>query len=316
MSKKILVIMDPIESINIKKDTTYQLMLSAQVYGHELYYMDPGSLSINSCEPVGSISRIKLHKEKKIFYEKLEANKIQLSKFDYILMRLDPPVNNNYIYITYILDMIKNKNKNIKVLNTGSSLRNYNEKLITLNFPNHIPDTILTCSKNELSLFKKKHKKIILKPLNLMGGKSIYLIDESDKNFNVITEDMTCSWNNYIIAQEYLPDANKGDKRIIVINGKVIEESVIRVPNNNDHRANLASGGSIKKYNLTQEEIKICKEVAKFLFEKNIFLAGIDMIGNKITEVNITSPTCFSEINNFHNIDLGKTFWEVVNELN
>ena len=313
MSKKILIIMDPIESINIKKDTTYQLMLSAQAYGHELYYVAPGSLSINSCEPVGSISRIKLHKEKKIFYEKLEANKILLSKFDIILMRLDPPVNNNYIYITYILDMVKNKN--IKVLNTGSSLRNYNEKLITLNFPSHIPDTILTCCKNELSLFKKKHKKIILKPLNLMGGKSIYLIDEFDKNFNVIAEDMTCSWKNYIIAQEYLHDAIEGDKRIIVINGEVIEESVIRVPNNNDHRANLASGGSIKKYNLTQSEIKICKEVAKFLFEKNIFLAGIDMIGNKITEVNITSPTCLTEINDFHNIDLGKRFWEAVNEL-
>jgi len=313
MSKKILIIMDPIESINIKKDTTYQLMLSAQAYGHKLYYMIPGSLSINSCEPVGSISRIKLHKEKKIFYEKLEANKIQLSKFDIILMRLDPSVNNNYIYITYILDMVKNKN--IKVLNTGSSLRNYNEKLITLNFPSHIPDTILTCCKNELSLFKKKHKKIILKPLNLMGGKSIYLIDEFDKNFNVIAEDMTCSWKNYIIAQEYLHDAIEGDKRIIVINGEVIEESVIRVPNNNDHRANLASGGSIKKYNLTQSEIKICKEVAKFLFEKNIFLAGIDMIGNKITEVNITSPTCLTEINDFHNIDLGKRFWEAVNEL-
>ena len=313
MSKKILIIMDPIESINIKKDTTYQLMLSAQAYGHELYYMIPGSLSINSCEPVGSISRIKLHKEKKIFYEKLEANKIQLSKFDIILMRLDPPVNNDYIYITYILDMVKNKN--IKVLNTGSSLRNYNEKLITLNFPSHIPDTILTCCKNELSLFKKKHKKIILKPLNLMGGKSIYLIDEFDKNFNVIAEDMTCSWKNYIIAQEYLHDAIEGDKRIIVINGEVIEESVIRVPNNNDHRANLASGGSIKKYNLTQSEIKICKEVAKFLFEKNIFLAGIDMIGNKITEVNITSPTCLTEINDFHNIDLGKRFWEAVSEL-
>ena len=313
MSKKILIIMDPIESINIKKDTTYQLMLSAQAYGHELHYMIPGSLSINSCEPVGSISRIKLHKEKKIFYEKLEANKIQLSKFDIILMRLDPPVNNNYIYITYILDMVKNKN--IRVMNTGSSLRNYNEKLITLNFPSHIPDTILTCCKNELSLFKKKHKKIILKPLNLMGGKSIYLIDEFDKNFNVIAEDMTCSWKNYIIAQEYLHDAIEGDKRIIVINGEVIEESVIRVPNNNDHRANLASGGSIKKYNLTQSEIKICKEVAKFLFEKNIFLAGIDMIGNKITEVNITSPTCLAEINDFHNIDLGKRFWEAVNEL-
>jgi len=313
MSKKILVIMDPIESINVNKDTTYQLMLAAQNIGHELYYMNPGTLSVDLCEPFGSISKIKINKEKELFYEKAEENKIQLSEFNYVLMRLDPPVDNNYIYITYILDMIKNKN--IKVLNTGSSLRNYNEKLITLNFPNHIPDTLLTCNKKEIHVFKEKHKKIILKPLNLMGGKSIYLIDEFDKNFNVITEDMTNSGKNYILAQEYLPAASMGDKRIIVINGQVIEESVIRIPNNNDHRSNLASGGSIEKYNLTKDEMIICKEVASFLKEKDIFLAGIDMIGDKITEVNITSPTCIAEINDFHNVDLGKIFWKTINEL-
>ena len=149
-------------------------------------------------------------------------------------MRIDPPVDNNYIYKTYILDLIENYN--VKVLNSGYSLRNYNEKLITLNFPKHIPDTIVTSNKKDIENFKNKHKKIILKPLNLMGGRSIYLLEELDKNLNVIYEDMTDLGRNYIMAQEYLEDAKKGDKRIIIINGIVIKEAAIRISSNNDHR--------------------------------------------------------------------------------
>ena len=308
MSKKILIIMDPIESINIEKDTTYQLMKSAQNIGHELYYLIPGTMAIRSLEPVGVASKIKLTKNKTTFYNLSDNIDCILSDFDYILMRKDPPVDNNYIYKTYILDLIKNSST--KVINTGFSLRNHNEKLIILNFPEHIPDTIVTSNKKNLESFKKKHKKIILKPLNLMGGRSIYFIENTEKNLNVIFEDMTSFGNNYIIAQEYLEDAKKGDKRIIVINGKVIKEAVIRVSDDKDHRANLASGGSIKKYILNKEEIKICENIANFLSRENIFFAGIDMIGNKITEINITSPTCIAEINKFHNIDLGKFFWE------
>ena len=308
MSKNILMIMDPIESININKDTTWQLMLSAQNLDYELHYLIPGTLAISSLEPVGEIARIKLSDNKVSSYSLSKSKKSILSKFDYILMRIDPPVDNNYIYKTYILDLIKNYN--VKVLNSGYSLRNYNEKLITLNFPKHIPDTIVTSNKKDIENFKNKHKKIILKPLNLMGGRSIYLLEELDKNLNVIYEDMTDLGRNYIMAQEYLEDAKKGDKRIIIINGIVIKEAAIRISSNNDHRSNIASGGNIEKYILNEEEIKICEEVASFLIEKNIFFAGIDMIGNKITEVNITSPTCVTEINEFHNIDLGKMFWE------
>lgn len=308
MSKNILMIMDPIESININKDTTWQLMLSAQNLDYELHYLIPGTLAISSLEPVGEIARIKLSDNKVPSYSLSKSKKSILSKFDYILMRIDPPVDNNYIYKTYILDLIENYN--VKVLNSGYSLRNYNEKLITLNFPKHIPDTIVTSNKKDIENFKNKHKKIILKPLNLMGGRSIYLLEELDKNLNVIYEDMTDLGRNYIMAQEYLEDAKKGDKRIIIINGIVIKEAAIRISSNNDHRSNIASGGNIEKYILNEEEIKICEEVASFLIEKNIFFAGIDMIGNKITEVNITSPTCVTEINEFHNIDLGKMFWE------
>jgi glutathione synthase len=225
-------------------------------------------------------------------------------------MRKDPPVDNNYIYMTYILDLIDKKNT--KVINSGFALRNQNEKLITLNFPKHIPESIITSKKEDVEEFKKIHKKIILKPLNLMGGHSIYLIGEKDKNFNVILEDLTNRGRNYIIAQKYIDEATNGDKRIIIINGEVIKEAVIRKPNFEDHRSNLASGGTIEKYILNSDEVKICNEIAFFLKKEDIFFAGVDMIGDKITEVNITSPTCIAEINKFHNVDLGKKFWNKI----
>ena len=145
-----------------------------------------------------------------------------------------------------------------------------------------------------------------------MGGRSIYMLAAHDKNLNVILEDMTNLGSDYIIAQQYLEEVKEGDKRIIIINGEVIKQAVIRISKGNDHRSNLASGGSIKKYILNEEELKICKEVAIFLKKENIQFAGLDMIGNKITEINITSPTCIAEINKFHNIDLGTYFWEKI----
>ena len=147
-----------------------------------------------------------------------------------------------------------------------------------------------------------------------MGGRSIYMLEENDKNLNVIFEDMTNMGRDPIIVQQYLEEAKDGDKRIIIINGEVIRESVIRIPNKNDHRSNLASGGSIEKYLLDKDEFKICEKVATFLKKENIQFAGLDMIGNKITEINITSPTCVAEINKFHNINLGKYFWKKLND--
>ena len=310
MRKKVLVIMNSIETIDISKDSTYQLMVAAQKMGHDLYYVMPGSLSISSSSAKGHIGNIKLYENKEDFYEISNISESIIKKFNYVLMRLDPPVDDNYMYITYILDIIQKNN--IKVINPGNSLRNNNEKLITLNFPKHIPETIVTCSTKELKNFLLKYKKIILKPLNLMGGRSIYLLDENDKNANVIFEDMTKLDSKYIMAQEYLPESEKGDKRIIIINGKVFKEAVIRVPSSDDHRGNIASGGTIRKYILNKKEISICEEVALYLKKEGIIFAGIDMIGEKITEVNITSPTCIAEINKFHNLNLGEIFWKEV----
>ena len=308
MNKKILVIMDPIESINIQKDTTYQLMLSAAKLNYELYYLIPNSLAINSFEAVGEIAKLDIYHDSENFYKLSSPLKEGISNFDFVLMREDPPVDNNYIYKSFILDLVK-ENKT-KVINSGFALRNFNEKLITLNFPKYIPDTIVTSNKKDIENFKKKHQKIILKPLNLMGGRSIYYIEELDKNFNVIFEDMTDMGRNYIMAQKFLEEVAEGDKRIIIINGNVIEHSIIRKSSENDHRSNIASGGYIEKYTLNSNEKKICKEVGNYLSSNNIFFAGVDMIGEKITEINITSPTCIAEINKIHDIDVGKIFWE------
>ena len=314
MSKKVLIIMDPIESIDIKKDTTYQLILSAQEFGYKVSYLIPETLSINSNGPTGKIGDLKINKKNDPFFKISKIKSKQLSNFDYILMRKDPPVDNNYIYITQILDSINQKNS--KVINPGFALRNHNEKLITLNFPRYIPESLVSCSKDDIQKFRSLHKNIILKPLNLMGGRSVYFLEEKDKNFNVILEEITNMGKNYILAQQYIKEASIGDKRIIVINGEVYKEAVIRKPNKNDHRSNLAAGGTIKKYLLNKKELNICNEIANYLKNENIFFAGIDMIGDKITEINITSPTCISEINKFHNIDLGMKFWEKINEFN
>ena len=263
MNKKILIIMDPIESINIKKDTTYQLMLSAAKLNYELYYLIPNSLAIKSFEAVGEIAKLDIYHDSENFYKLSSPLKEGISNFDFVLMREDPPVDNNYIYKSFILDLVK-ENKT-KVINSGFALRNFNEKLITLNFPKYIPDTIVTSNKKDIENFKKKHQKIILKPLNLMGGRSIYYIEELDKNFNVIFEDMTDMGRNYIMAQKFLEEVAEGDKRIIIINGNVIEHSIIRKSSENDHRSNIASGGYIEKYTLNSNEKKICKEVGNYL---------------------------------------------------
>ena len=310
MNKKILIIMDPIETINIKKDTTYQLIVSAQEIGYEVHYLIPETLAIKNLKPIGIVGKLQVDKNKTPFFHISDTKELEIEKFDYVLMRKDPPVDNNYIYMTYILDLVDKKNT--KVINSGFSLRNQNEKLIILNFPRHIPESLLTCNKEDVEQFKNSYKKIILKPLNLMGGKSIYLLEEKDKNFNVILEDLTNMGKNYILVQEYIDEAVIGDKRIIVIDGVVNEEAVIRKPDSKDHRANLASGGTIEKYILNEDEKTICNEVASYLKKENILFAGIDMIGKKITEVNITSPTCIAEINKFHNIDLGRKFWNKI----
>jgi len=314
MSKKVLFIMDPIESIDIKKDTTYQLILSAQEFGYKAFYLTPETLSINSDGPVGKIGELKINKNNEPFFKILNIKSSYLSDFDYILMRKDPPVDNNYLYVTQILDSINKKYS--KVINPGFTLRNHNEKLITLNFPKHIPESLVSCNRDDIEKFRNIHKNIILKPLNLMGGRSVYFLEEKDKNFNVIFEEITNMGKNYILAQKYIKEASIGDKRIIVINGEVYKEAVIRKPNATDHRSNLAAGGTIEKYLLNEEEINICNEIANFLQNENIYFAGIDMIGKKITEINITSPTCISEINKFHNINLGMKFWEKINEFN
>ena len=314
MTKKVLIIMDPLESINIKKDTTYQLIISAQEFGHKVYYLKPETLSINSMGPTGKIYEVEVSKKNSYPLKISNVKSYNLSDFDFILMRKDPPVDNNYIYMTHVLDSVNNKHT--RIINPGFTLRNHNEKLITLNFPEHIPKSLVTCNKEDIQEFKSMHKKIILKPLNLMGGRSVYFLDQNDKNFNVIFEEITNMGKNYILAQKYIEEAINGDKRIITINGKVFKEAAIRIPNINDHRSNLASGGTIEKYILNKEEISICKEIASFLKKERIYFAGIDMIGKKITEINITSPTCIAEINQFHKINLGIKFWELINESN
>ncbi len=307
MSKSVLVIMDPIDSIKVEKDTTFQILLSAQEINYKLYYLKPESLYIEKNQTKGFSQSLKVFDNNTNWFELSSEKDCELGAFDYILMRKDPPVDVNYINITYLLDNIKN-NKT-KIINNSSSLRNVNEKTSILDFPNYITETIVTSKKDSIKFFLDKHKKIILKPLNLMGGESVYLLEQNKDNVEGIIDKITNYEKNTIMVQKFLPEIKNGDKRILIINGKPIAEAIIRVPGKNNYIANIAAGGKAEKYIANKRDLEIAEKVSSYLVNKDIFFAGIDIIGDYLTEINITSPTCMREINYFHNLDLGRKFW-------
>ncbi|WP_343154752.1 glutathione synthase [Buchnera aphidicola (Pseudoregma panicola)] len=304
MKIKIGVVMDPINNINIKKDSTFSILLESQKRNYIIYYMEIKDLYIYSNKAYSKTKIINVKKNKKKWFKIIKKKTILLSKLDIILMRKDPPVNMEFIYSTYILE--KAEQNGAIVVNKPSSLRNFNEKIFSIEFKKFIPKTLITSKKNTIKKFIKKNKDIIIKPLNGMGGHSIFRVKEKDKNFSVIVETMTQKETKYCISQKYIKEILNGDKRIIIINGIPIKWCVHRIPKKGENRGNIAAGGKIKLKKINKEDLKISKIVGKFLIKKGIILAGIDIIGNKLTEINITSPTCIREIEDFYKISISK----------
>ncbi|BGI51598.1 MAG: glutathione synthase [Buchnera aphidicola (Ceratovacuna japonica)] len=304
MKIKLGVVMDPIKNINIKKDSTFSILLEAQKRKYVIYYMEIKDLYIYLNESYSNTKIIEVKQDKKKWYKIIKKKTILLHKLDIILMRKDPPVNMEFIYSTYILE--KAKKNNTIIVNDPKSLRNFNEKLFSIKFKEFIPKTLITSKKNIIKNFIKKNKDIIIKPLNGMGGDSIFRIKEKDKNFSVIVETMTKKETKYCISQKYVKKISEGDKRIIIINGIPIKWCVYRIPKKGENRGNIAAGGTIKLKKINKKDKKIAKKVGKFLIKKGIILAGIDIIGNKLIEINITSPTCIREIENFYKISISK----------
>ncbi|OOG77138.1 glutathione synthase [Algoriphagus sp. A40] len=305
------IVMDPIESINPKKDTSLALMLEAQARGWQLVYLEMKDLFLRNGRAEGRMRRVKVFDDYHHWFEIGEETYGSLADLDVIVMRKDPPFDIEYIMATYILE--RAEAEGVLVLNRAQSLRDVNEKVFTAWFPQCCPPSLLTRSKAAIRDFLKIHHKIVVKPTAKMGGQSIFVIQEGDPNTNVIIEELTQKESCYIQAQAYIPEiAEKGDKRIILIDGEAIDFGIARIPKGDDHRGNLAVGAVAEGFELTDRDKWICAEIGPELKKRGLFFVGIDVIGDYLTEINVTSPTGIKEIGKIFHINIAARFFEVL----
>ena len=309
---KLGIVMDPIETINFKKDSTLAMMIEAQNKNHELFYMTPDSLYINSGISYAASSKVEVKNDPLGWFVLEEEKLIKLSQLDAILMRQDPPFNSNYIYNTYVLEMASREG--VSIFNNPRSLRDCNEKVFATEFPQCCTKHLVTSHKKLLTDFVEEHNDTVIKPLDGMGGASIFRLKKNDPNLNVILETITLHFTQKVMIQEYIPEIAEGDKRVLIINGEPMSAAIARIPAQGELRGNLAAGASAVAKSLSDRDIWICKEVGPSLVEKGLLLVGLDIIGDYLTEINVTSPTCFKEYKELCDIDVANTFIEAVEE--
>ena len=309
---KLGVVMDPIETINFKKDSTLAMMIEAQRKGHEIIYITPDSLFINSGISYASSNKMEVRNDPSDWFTKEEEKIIELSELDSILMRQDPPFNSGYIYNTYVLEMAARQGVNI--FNNPRSLRDCNEKVYATEFPQCCTKHLVTSRKDFLTDFVLENKDTVIKPLDGMGGASIFRVKANDPNLNVILETITDHFTEKVMIQEFIPEITEGDKRILIVDGKPMSASIARVPAEGELRGNLAAGASAVAKSLSDRDLWICEEVGPSLVEKGLLLVGLDIIGDYLTEINVTSPTCFKEYKELCDIDVAEIFIESVEE--
>ena len=312
LKMKLGVVMDPIETINFKKDSTLAMMIEAQRKGHEIIYITTDSLFINSGIPYASSNKMEVRNDPSDWFTKEEETIIELSELDSILMRQDPPFNSGYIYNTYVLEMAARQGVNI--FNNPRSLRDCNEKVYATEFPQCCTKHLVTSRKDFLTDFVLENKDTVIKPLDGMGGASIFRVKANDPNLNVILETITDHFTEKVMIQEFIPEITEGDKRILIVDGKPMSASIARVPAEGELRGNLAAGASAVAKSLSDRDLWICEEVGPSLVEKGLLLVGLDIIGDYLTEINVTSPTCFKEYKELCDIDVAEIFIESVEE--
>jgi len=300
---KLGVIMDPISKINPKKDTTLSLLMAAGVRGFDLYYLELKDLFLQYGIPWGHCRPLQVFNDLKQWYNLGETNPLPLDQFDILLMRKDPPVNMQYIYATYILE--RAEQNGTLVVNSPQALRDANEKLFATWFPQCMPPTLVSVDKSTLMDFIQENRLVVLKPLDSMGGKNILKCDASDPNLSVLIDLLTQEGSQYIMAQQFIPEIiAQGDKRILLIDGEPIPYALARIPADNDFRGNLAVGAQGVGCHLTERDFWICGQVGPKLREKGLLFVGIDVIGDYLTEINVTSPTCVKELEKAFEIDI------------
>ncbi|MBF7072003.1 glutathione synthase [Glaciecola sp. MH2013] len=307
MTIKLGIVMDPIEAINIKKDTSFAMLLEAQKRGYEIYYMEMGDLYINNGEPRATAKLLNVKDNPESWFTFSAEEDICLGDLHSLLMRKDPPFDSEFLFSTQMFELAEERG--CVVVNKAQALRDFNEKLFTSWFPELIPDTLVTSNAKLIRAFHEKHKTIICKPLDGMGGTSIFKIKEDGNNLGVVIETLTALGTRYAMFQEYMPEISEGDKRILIVDGEVIPYALARLPAKNETRGNLAAGGTGRPQALSASDFEVANKIAANMSEKGLLFVGLDVIGDKVTEINITSPTCVKEIEAAYNINIcGKLF--------
>ncbi|NCX68441.1 MAG: glutathione synthase [Betaproteobacteria bacterium] len=300
MAKSILFIIDPIQDLNKEKDTSLLLMRTSIEIGHHVYFCSHTDISLKSNIPHGKIKEIKSFNNEKLEVVEKQFN---LNQLDVIFIRKDPPFNKDYLFLTISLSLLKKP----KIINCPQALQSHNEKLSILNFPKLIPKTLVSSQLKDITQFIAKYKQVVCKPIDEMAGNKIFLLKKNDPNINVTLEVLTDNYSTLIMIQEYIPEIRKGDKRIIMVNGEPLPNGLLRIPKKSDFRGNLAKGGKAKIFKLSPSDINITQSIKPYLIEHNLNFVGIDVIGNYLTEINITSPTGLVEIQKLTKQNVAKT---------
>ncbi|MGO1071254.1 glutathione synthase [Lysobacter sp. CA199] len=310
MPLDIVVVMDPIGSIKIAKDSTFAMLLEGQRRGHRLWYVKPGGLSLRGGKAVANMAPLRVRDDKAGWHELGESSQIELGAAHVILMRKDPPVDAEYLHDTQILSVAQRAGA--FVVNDPQGLRDYNEKLAALLFPQCCIDTLVSREAAELKAFVHEHGEAVLKPLDGMGGRSIFRASAGEANLNVILETLGDGGRHLVMAQKFLPQISDGDKRILLVDGVPVDYALARIPQGDEFRGNLAVGGRGEGRPLSERDRWIAREVGPEMKRRGMLFVGLDVIGDYMTELNVTSPTCIRELDEQFGLNIAGLLFDAI----
>ncbi|WP_269791238.1 glutathione synthase [Stenotrophomonas sp. Iso1] len=306
----VIVVMDPIAHIKISKDTTFAMLLEAQRRGHRLHYVRPGGLSLHGGKAVAHVAPLQVRDDKADWFTLGEFAPLDFGPGQVVLMRKDPPFDGEYLYDTHILGIAQQAGA--LVVNDPQGLRDFNEKLAALLFPQCCPPTLVSRNAAELKAFVHEHGQAVLKPLDGMGGRSIFRSGTGDPNLNVILETLTDGGRNQTLAQRFIPDISAGDKRILLVDGVPVDYCLARIPQGDEFRGNLAAGGRGEGRPLSERDRWIAAQVGPEMKRRGMRFVGLDVIGDYLTEVNVTSPTCVRELDAQYGLNIAGQLFDVI----
>ena len=307
------VVMDPISDIKPYKDSTFAMLLEAQSRGHQLFYMEPKDLFVKDGRVFAHMQQVEVRDNNDDWYSLTEKGDLPLDELDMILMRQDPPFDMNYVYVTYMLELAERAGT--LIVNKPQSLRDANEKFFITHFSQCCVPMLISSEAARIREFVMQNGHCVVKPLDGMGGESVFQVSDSDLNLNVILETITQHEARPVMAQKYIDEISAGDKRILIVNGEAVPYALARYAGEGDFRGNLAKGGSSKGVPLSDRDRWICSQVAPVLKEKGILFAGLDVIGDWLSEVNVTSPTCIRELDKEFGLNIAAQLFEAAEEL-